>query len=204
MLGTPTYGTKGKEVMYKAFGEPAGFKTGHMIDFKKNVPRSTQFSSVIVLEKFPLGQIKAWQLLDERDKHRELKPNRLENYEETFRYIQSLKSEGVDIEESVLRVVVYENPFAALPLTRELFQGPYDERWGSEKAGWFESVIVALMRFVNGWLPAWAMKALLRLYLRFTKGKITKVFEGEKVKAIEAILHSQNKSPLVRAGLMKE
>jgi hypothetical protein len=24
MLGTPTYGTKGKEVMYKAFGEPAG------------------------------------------------------------------------------------------------------------------------------------------------------------------------------------
>ena len=31
-----------------------------------------------------------------------------------------------------VRVVVYENPFARIPLSRDLFRGPFDERWGVE------------------------------------------------------------------------
>jgi hypothetical protein len=29
-----------------------------------------------------------------------------------------------------VRVVVYENPYARIPLGRDLFCGPFDERWG--------------------------------------------------------------------------
>ena len=29
-----------------------------------------------------------------------------------------------------VRVVVYENPFARIPFSRDLFLGPFDERWG--------------------------------------------------------------------------
>jgi hypothetical protein len=28
-----------------------------------------------------------------------------------------------------VRVVVYENPFARIPFSRDLFRGPFDERW---------------------------------------------------------------------------
>ena len=29
-----------------------------------------------------------------------------------------------------VRVVVYDNPFARIPLPQDLFRGPFDERWG--------------------------------------------------------------------------
>lgn len=111
-------------------GDPEGYRAGFMIDYEKKAPRSTPFSSVVVLEQFPLGQVKFSQLYDEREKRRVNKPDSVENAIDTFDYIQTFESEGFDITETVLRVVIYENPFAAIPLPRNLFQGPYDERWG--------------------------------------------------------------------------
>ena len=35
----------------------------------------------------------------------------------------------------VVRVVVYENPFATIPLPRTIFVGPYDERWAQYEDG---------------------------------------------------------------------
>jgi hypothetical protein len=29
-----------------------------------------------------------------------------------------------------VRVVVYENPFARIPFSKDLFRGTFDERWG--------------------------------------------------------------------------
>src|SRR5262249_54295389 len=87
MLGTLTYGTdKESKLTYKFFGEPRGFHTGHMIDFTNKKPRSTQFSSVIVLEKFPLGQIKLSPLLDERRQHRREKPSAVESAVDTWNF----------------------------------------------------------------------------------------------------------------------
>jgi hypothetical protein len=37
-----------------------------------------------------------------------------------------------DAEEKQLGVIVWENAVARIPLSRELFTGPYDERWGYE------------------------------------------------------------------------
>ncbi len=39
---------------------------------------------------------------------------------------------GLDVNETALRVVVHENPYARMPLHRELFIGPYDERYGPQ------------------------------------------------------------------------
>jgi hypothetical protein len=192
-------------VVGRFFGDQSGFLTGHMIDYKNEMPRSTQFSSIIVLETFPLGQIKLSPLFDERKKHRESNSSSIENAVDTFQYIERLKSEGFDIGETVLRVVVYENPFAAKPLTRRIFQGPYDERWGSNEPGMIESLAIALMRRAEGRLPDWIMKRLFRLFLRFSRsGKIVKIFEGPKLREIEAALRSYRRPPLVKAGIMKD
>lgn len=37
-----------------------------------------------------------------------------------------------DFNEKHLGVIVWENPVARIPLSRDLFTGPYDERWGIE------------------------------------------------------------------------
>ncbi len=29
-----------------------------------------------------------------------------------------------------VRVIVYDNPFARMPFSKDLFRGPFDERWG--------------------------------------------------------------------------
>ncbi|MBS1789100.1 MAG: hypothetical protein JST85_15335 [Acidobacteria bacterium] len=206
MLGTLTYGTNNKgKLTHKFFGEPSGFQTGHMIDFKNKQPRSTQFSSVIVLEKFPIGQIKLSPLLDERKQHRQKKLSAVEGAVDTWDYIQKLESEGFDINETVLRVVVYENPYADIPLPRGLFQGPYDERWGSEKPKKVESLTPLLMKFAGPWLPEWLTSRLSRLYLRFSKGgKIIKILEGTKLRELDAAIQSYSRSPLVETGILKD
>ena len=39
-------------------------------------------------------------------------------------------SESADLRR--VRVYVYENPYARIPLGRDLFSGPFDQRWGTE------------------------------------------------------------------------
>lgn len=206
MLGTMTWITdKSGRVMGQVLSEPGGFKTGFMFDFNKETPRNTQFSAIIVLEVFPLGQIKLSPLLDERKKSRERDSSGVENAIDTYQYIERLKSEGFDIDETALRVIVYENPFATKRLTRLIFQGPYDERWGSIEPGKIESVIIVLMRLMDNWLTRRHMTRLFWFFLRFSKsGKIVKVYEGPKLKELEPALRSYRRPALVKAGILKE
>lgn len=44
-----------------------------------------------------------------------------------------------DIGEKQLGVIVWENAVARIPLSRELFIGPYDERWGYEDG--YQSIV---------------------------------------------------------------
>jgi hypothetical protein len=50
-------------------------------------------------------------------------------YEESW---AAAKTVPTTDEDAVLRVVVYENPYARIPLSRDLFRGAFDERWGAE------------------------------------------------------------------------
>ncbi|MEK6324922.1 MAG: hypothetical protein AABN33_25040 [Acidobacteriota bacterium] len=206
MLGTLTYITDNEsKLTHKAFLEPGDFQTGHMIDFANNKPRSTQFSSIIVLEEFPLGQIKLSPLLDERKEHRRKELGTVESAVDAWNFIQTLKSDGFDTSEKVLRVVVYENPYANISLPRGLFQGPYDERWGSKKPGTLEFLAMTLLKVARPWLPGWATARLFRLYQRLSKGgKITQVFEGSSLRELDAARRSYSESPLVKAGILND
>jgi len=133
MLGTVSYNvdvdTK-KARPFFSVEDTYGYRTGFVIDFEFRVSRYTPLSSIIVIEKVPLGEIKFSEMCDERDKQREKKGTAVENAADTYEYLQSLVASGFDLTEAALRVVVYENPFATNPLTRNLFTGPYDQRWG--------------------------------------------------------------------------
>jgi len=54
------------------------------------------------------------------------------DWSEFVKYAESLRSKSVDASEVVLRVVVFENPYSRISLPRELFTGPFDERFGPE------------------------------------------------------------------------
>jgi hypothetical protein len=206
MLGTLTWRIDMRSgVRDQFFGASKGFRTGHMVDFEHGKSRSTQFSAIVVLELFPLGRIKLSPLLDERKKHRAANFSGVQNAVDTHQYIERLKSEGFDIDETKLRVVVYENPFAARRLAPAMFQGPYDERWGRNAPGKIESLVIILLRFIDGWLSGRLMTGLIWLFLRSSKSaKITKVYEGPKLMELEPALRSYHRPALVEAGLLKE
>jgi hypothetical protein len=133
MLGTVSYTVDEDSKKARPFfsvEDTHGYRTGFVIDYEFRVPRYTPLSSIIVIEKVPLGEIKFSELCDERDKHREKNGTAVENSVDTYEYLQSLIASGFDLTEAVIRVLVYENPFATIPLPRNLFTGPYDQRWG--------------------------------------------------------------------------
>jgi excisionase family DNA binding protein len=88
-----------------------------------NTPQNTTISSIIALERFPIGhkefRIKVEQ--KERDEQRKLPVEEFLNFIETDR---------ATYDRMVLRAIVYENPHAANPLPATIFAGPFDERWG--------------------------------------------------------------------------
>jgi len=53
--------------------------------------------------------------------------------EELSHFAEFLTAEGKNTAETALRVVVYENPYARIPLPRDILRGPYDERFGPER-----------------------------------------------------------------------
>lgn len=114
-----------------AVGEPtwAFLKRGKMIDYKHLRPQNTTISALIALTPLALGQ-KRFEIELQR-KEGEL--GRALELEEFMRFAESLRARGLNIEETVTRVVVYENPYARIPLTRDIFVGDYDERYGPEK-----------------------------------------------------------------------
>lgn len=113
-----------------ALGEPTWtyLKRGKMVDYKRMQPQNTTISSLVVLELFPVGQ----RIVAIETARREKEIGRALQVEEFFDFIGSLRTKGLDIRHKVLRAVVHENPYARIPLPREIFVGPYDERFGPE------------------------------------------------------------------------
>lgn len=111
-------------------GEPTWsfLRRGKMIDYKRRQPQNTTISALIALTTLALGQ-RRFEIELER-KEGEL--GRALDFEEFMRFAESLRAKGLNSAETVMRVVVYENPYARIPLAREIFVGPYDERYGPE------------------------------------------------------------------------
>ena len=51
--------------------------------------------------------------------------------EELIRELELASGTPSDFRRRPLRVVVHENPYARIPLSAELFRGPWDERYGA-------------------------------------------------------------------------
>ncbi|MCL4486938.1 MAG: hypothetical protein M1570_02250 [Chloroflexi bacterium] len=66
---------------------------------------------------------------------------------------ESMRQGGPDSDTVVVRAAVVENPFARRPLSREAFDGPFDERWARVDDGTF--------RLVSSGTSLAAMRAVL-------------------------------------------
>jgi hypothetical protein len=86
--------------------QPIFMGGGKIVDYKRGQPQNTTISSIVVLTRYPLRQ----KRISISQKLIALCP--------------------VTGGEEPVRVAVYENPYARMPLTREVFRGPFDERWG--------------------------------------------------------------------------
>lgn len=82
--------------------------------------QNTTISAIITLRYVPIG---SWQF------QRVVKESPDLSMDETF-VAAAERFPGFDIGERQLGVIVWENAVARIPLSRELFTGPYDERWG--------------------------------------------------------------------------
>jgi hypothetical protein len=96
---------------------------GKMIDYLFEKPRNATISAVIVLDHYPLRDKSCALAIREK----EVEQSRKLTVDEVFDLPSppSLSSMA-----NPLRVVVLENPFARIPLPRDIFQGPFDEWWG--------------------------------------------------------------------------
>src|SRR5208283_783241 len=100
-------------------------KRGKMINYKNMTPQNTTISAVVALDMFAVGR----RRLEALWTHEEKKSGKMD-WGEFVKYAESLRSKGVDASEVVLRVITYENPYARIALAKELFNGPFDERFG--------------------------------------------------------------------------
>jgi excisionase family DNA binding protein len=96
---------------------------GKMVHPHLKTPRNTAVSAVIALEQLGIGgrQFRVMLARKEADE------NRVLPWSEFHELFQS------DLQahtKKILRVLVYENPYAASPLPKEIFNGSFDERWG--------------------------------------------------------------------------
>jgi excisionase family DNA binding protein len=96
---------------------------GKMIHPHIKTPQNTTISSVIALERFAVGQ-KELQIAVEQ---RELREQRSLSLDE---HLEMLDADRAAYGRQVLRTIVYENPHAKKSVPRDIFTGPFDERWG--------------------------------------------------------------------------
>jgi hypothetical protein len=86
--------------------------------------KNTTISALITLRHISIGRLRIRQIWDERP-HLNIN-DAVAAASERF--------EGFDPEELQQGVIVWENAFARIPLSRNLFTGPFDLRWGIEGA----------------------------------------------------------------------
>ena len=90
---------------------------------KLHKQKGTRISAVIALEKFAVGQREFRIALAKKEQGE----NRRFSWEEFFAFYEA---QGEASGRTVLRVLVYENPYANKRLPEDVFSGPYDVRWG--------------------------------------------------------------------------
>lgn len=95
---------------------------GKMINYKAEQPQNTTISAIVVLEEF----------FDNIEVEKAMK-NEVKKHGREFEGPE-LIAVRMKLQEShhfgnVPRVVVIENPFARIPFPKDLFKGPFDERW---------------------------------------------------------------------------
>jgi hypothetical protein len=127
----------------KVFADPVSGEThevsfwdasqgGYSLDAETLTPRNKYLSAIIALEKFPIGTF----LTDGKwEKMRDLEVTNLGralNDEETCDLITKFLAENPDHGKIIMRALVFEHPDADHQLPREIFTGPYDERFGRE------------------------------------------------------------------------
>jgi hypothetical protein len=100
--------------------QPAFIGGGKMI--RRRHSQNTTISALITLHYVGVGRR---QFQKVQDKYPNL------NIKETFAAAEG-EFPNFDIGETQLGVIVWENAVARIRLSRELFTGPYDERWGCE------------------------------------------------------------------------
>jgi excisionase family DNA binding protein len=98
---------------------------GKMFHPHIKTPQNTTISAIIALERFNVGQHEL-QIEVERKERAEQRSLPLEEH------LAMLDANRERYSRRVLRTIVYENPHAKRQLPRDIFVGPFDERWGEE------------------------------------------------------------------------
>lgn len=96
-------------------------------------PQNRSLAAVFALERFAMGQRRFSVKKAERESEMGRRVTRSE-------FCELLSAERT-LSESVVRVTVCENPYAASPLPRDIFVGKFDERWGVQ-GGYVKRVFV--------------------------------------------------------------
>lgn len=86
-------------------------------------PQNTKISAVIALQRFAIGQREHQIKVEQREQAEQRSLSLAE-------YLEMLDANRAAYSRQVLRTTVYENPHARHPLPRDVFIGPFDERWG--------------------------------------------------------------------------
>lgn len=101
---------------------------------------NTTISALITLRHVGVGRGRIDKIWQERKR-----VDRKFGKEDSFAAYDEVRAEAArrypnfDPEEKHIGVIVWENAVARIPLSRELFTGPYDERWGCEDG--FQSIV---------------------------------------------------------------
>jgi hypothetical protein len=114
-------------------------KDGRMIQYSKggipDRPVNTRINSVIVIEQYPLGQKRFGKYYDALRAERAENAGSLDAALECYGEVRAARGTERDVSLRVVRAVVVENPYAPIPLRRDLFVGPCDERFGADPDG---------------------------------------------------------------------
>ena len=89
-------------------------------------PQNQTISAIIVLGRVPVGE----RLFHAELRRREPALGRPFTTAETFIQFRDNDDSRFDLRRRQLRVVVHENPYARIPLSADMFRGPYDQRYG--------------------------------------------------------------------------
>jgi hypothetical protein len=112
------------EVVFGSGGEMLRHKDGQPFE-----PQKTRISSIIALQHLGIGKCR----FEVESRRREMQMGRELTIEEYLDLERRLRGTESDYSLRQLRVIVCENPYAAHPFSRELFRGPYDERYGPQE-----------------------------------------------------------------------